>query len=80
MCHRLLAVIANIVWYICPITNRLLPYYPSHRLIRYLLYCLLVIIMCAAKDTVRRIMITAYRMGMVQTGEYVFINVELTTG
>lgn len=39
-----------------------------------------VIIMCAKKDTVRRIMITAYKMGMVQTGEFVFITVELTTG
>ncbi|KAK5637740.1 hypothetical protein RI129_000077 [Pyrocoelia pectoralis] len=39
-----------------------------------------IIIMCAKKDTVRRIMMTAYRLGMVQTGEYVFINVELTTG
>ena len=36
--------------------------------------------MCAKKDTVRRIMMTAHRLGMVQTGEYVFINVELTTG
>ena len=39
-----------------------------------------VIIMCAKKETVRKIMIAAYRLQMIQTGEYVFINVELTTG
>lgn len=36
--------------------------------------------MCAKKATVRRIMLAAYQLGMIQTGEYVFINVELTTG
>nr|XP_027196215.1 atrial natriuretic peptide receptor 1-like [Dermatophagoides pteronyssinus] len=39
-----------------------------------------IIIMCAKKETVRKIMIAAYRLQMIQTGEYVFINVELTTG
>lgn len=36
--------------------------------------------MCAKKETVRKIMIAAYQLKMIQTGEYVFINVELTTG
>nr|XP_046916710.1 atrial natriuretic peptide receptor 1-like isoform X3 [Dermatophagoides farinae]XP_046916711.1 atrial natriuretic peptide receptor 1-like isoform X3 [Dermatophagoides farinae] len=39
-----------------------------------------IIIMCAKKETVRKIMIAAYQLKMIQTGEYVFINVELTTG
>lgn len=34
-------------------------------------------ILCAPGDSVREFMITAYMMGLIQTGEYVFIDVEL---
>ncbi len=35
--------------------------------------------MCASADAVRQIMLSAYDLGMVDNGEYVFFNVELFT-
>ncbi|KAL3087320.1 hypothetical protein niasHS_008639 [Heterodera schachtii] len=39
-----------------------------------------VIILCASPDTVREIMLAAYELGMAQSGEYVFINIDVSTG
>lgn len=39
----------------------------------------LVIILCASPDTVREIMLAAYDLGMTG-GEYVFINIDVSTG
>uniref|UniRef100_A0A0K0F8E6 Guanylate cyclase n=1 Tax=Strongyloides venezuelensis TaxID=75913 RepID=A0A0K0F8E6_STRVS len=39
-----------------------------------------VIILCASPDTVRDIMLAAYDLGMTQSGEYVFINIDVSTG
>lgn len=41
---------------------------------------LLVIILCASPDTVRDIMLAAQSLGMVSSGEYVFINIDVSTG
>lgn len=40
----------------------------------------LVIILCASPDTVREIMLAAYDLGMATSGEYVFINIDVSTG
>uniref|UniRef100_A0A914KGI9 guanylate cyclase n=1 Tax=Meloidogyne incognita TaxID=6306 RepID=A0A914KGI9_MELIC len=39
-----------------------------------------VIILCASPDTVREIMLAAYELGMATSGEYVFINIDVSTG
>ncbi|VDK44857.1 unnamed protein product [Anisakis simplex] len=39
-----------------------------------------VIILCASPDTVREIMLAAYDLGMATSGEYVFINIDVSTG
>ncbi|ULU09938.1 hypothetical protein L5515_000445 [Caenorhabditis briggsae] len=38
------------------------------------------IILCASPDTVREIMLAAYDLGMATSGEYVFINIDVSTG
>ncbi|KAI3421126.1 hypothetical protein GPALN_014754 [Globodera pallida] len=38
------------------------------------------IILCASPDTVREIMLAAYELNMAQSGEYVFINIDVSTG
>jgi len=40
----------------------------------------LVIILCASPDTVREIMLSAHELGMATSGEYVFINIDVSTG
>ncbi|CAI2322869.1 unnamed protein product [Caenorhabditis sp. 36 PRJEB53466] len=39
-----------------------------------------VIILCASPDTVREIMLAAHDLGMATSGEYVFINIDVSTG
>ncbi|KAK0422575.1 hypothetical protein QR680_007644 [Steinernema hermaphroditum] len=39
-----------------------------------------IIILCASPDTVREIMLAAYELGMARSGEYVFINIDVSTG
>ncbi|EPB73996.1 adenylate/guanylate cyclase catalytic domain protein [Ancylostoma ceylanicum] len=39
-----------------------------------------VIILCASPDTVREIMLAAHELGMATSGEYVFINIDVSTG
>ncbi|CAI5438927.1 unnamed protein product [Caenorhabditis angaria] len=39
-----------------------------------------VIILCASPDTVRRIMLAAHELGMATSGQYVFINIDVSTG
>ncbi|CAK5078960.1 unnamed protein product [Meloidogyne enterolobii] len=39
-----------------------------------------IIILCASPDTVREIMLAAYELGMATSGEYVFINIDVSTG
>jgi class 3 adenylate cyclase len=39
-----------------------------------------VIILCASPDTVREIMLSAHDLGMATSGEYVFINIDVSTG
>ncbi|EJD74806.1 RGC/RGC protein kinase [Loa loa] len=39
-----------------------------------------VIILCASPNTVREIMLAAYDLGMATSGEYVFINIDVSTG
>ncbi|CAB3407869.1 unnamed protein product [Caenorhabditis bovis] len=38
------------------------------------------IILCASPDTVREIMLAAHDLGMATSGEYVFINIDVSTG
>uniref|UniRef100_A0A7E4W5X2 guanylate cyclase n=1 Tax=Panagrellus redivivus TaxID=6233 RepID=A0A7E4W5X2_PANRE len=38
------------------------------------------IILCASPDTVREIMLSAHDLGMATSGEYVFINIDVSTG
>ncbi|KAI6203554.1 Guanylate cyclase [Aphelenchoides besseyi] len=38
------------------------------------------IILCASPDTVREIMLAAYDLGMAQSGDYLFINIDVSTG
>uniref|UniRef100_A0A1I7WND7 ANF_receptor domain-containing protein n=1 Tax=Heterorhabditis bacteriophora TaxID=37862 RepID=A0A1I7WND7_HETBA len=38
------------------------------------------IILCASPDTVREIMLAAHELGMATSGEYVFINIDVSTG
>ena len=38
-----------------------------------------VVIMCAAPSKVREILLAAEKLGMMERGEYVFLNVELFT-
>ncbi|EYC05684.1 hypothetical protein Y032_0080g1310 [Ancylostoma ceylanicum] len=40
----------------------------------------MVIILCASPDTVREIMLAAHELGMATSGEYVFINIDVSTG
>ncbi|KAK6023900.1 hypothetical protein OSTOST_10300, partial [Ostertagia ostertagi] len=37
------------------------------------------IILCASPDTVREIMLAAHELGMATSGEYVFINIDVST-
>uniref|UniRef100_A0A915DTZ4 Guanylate cyclase n=1 Tax=Ditylenchus dipsaci TaxID=166011 RepID=A0A915DTZ4_9BILA len=39
-----------------------------------------IIILCASPDTVREIMLSAHELGMATSGEYVFINIDVSTG
>ena len=39
-----------------------------------------VIILCASPDTVREIMLAAHDLGMATSGDYVFINIDVSTG
>ncbi|CAG9538623.1 unnamed protein product [Cercopithifilaria johnstoni] len=39
-----------------------------------------VIILCASPNTVREVMLAAYDLGMATSGEYVFINIDVSTG
>ncbi|CAI4225854.1 unnamed protein product [Auanema sp. JU1783] len=38
------------------------------------------IILCASPDTVREIMLAAHELGMATSGDYVFINIDVSTG
>lgn len=63
--------------------NALLNYYLFQQLqnknIRFILdyLCFSVVVMCANSTTIREIMLAAEELNMVDSGEYVFFNIEL---
>lgn len=47
------------------------------KFILYVVYMLSVVVMCANSTTIREIMLAAEELNMVDSGEYVFFNIEL---